>query len=104
MNLGKLGQALTAREIFDLIQDDLEHVEKRITLASVASVDAELWTSSASPAPPLISIEFSPSAMTWTPSSGPPVAPVTLPPTTVARASVMSMGPSRSRTKKGPRC
>ncbi len=23
MNLGKLGQALTAREIFDLIQDDL---------------------------------------------------------------------------------
>jgi octaprenyl-diphosphate synthase len=40
MNLGKLGQALTAREIFDLIQDDLEQVEKRITLASVASVDA----------------------------------------------------------------
>jgi octaprenyl-diphosphate synthase len=40
MNLGKLGQALTAREIFDLIQDDLEEVEKRITLASVASVDA----------------------------------------------------------------
>ena len=29
MNLGKLGQALTAREIFDLIQDDLEQVEKR---------------------------------------------------------------------------
>src|SRR3984893_15173842 len=40
MNLGKLGRALTAREIFDLIQDDLEQVEKRITLASVASVDA----------------------------------------------------------------
>ena len=40
MNLGKLGQAFTAREIFDLIQDDLEQVEKRITLASVASVDA----------------------------------------------------------------
>ena len=40
MNLGKLGQALTAREIFDLIQHDLEQVEKRITLESVASVDA----------------------------------------------------------------
>src|SRR5437016_5781796 len=39
MNLGKLGQALTAREIFDLIQEDLEQVEKRITLDSVASVD-----------------------------------------------------------------
>jgi len=40
MNLGKLGQALTVREIFDLIQDDLEQVEKRITVESVASVDA----------------------------------------------------------------
>src|SRR5579864_802703 len=40
MNLGKLGQALTAREIFDLIQDELEQVEKRITHESVASVDA----------------------------------------------------------------
>jgi octaprenyl-diphosphate synthase len=40
MNLGKLGQALTAREIFDLIQDELEQVEKKITLESVASVDA----------------------------------------------------------------
>ena len=40
MNLGKLGQALTAREIFDLIQDDLELVEKKITAESVASVDA----------------------------------------------------------------
>jgi octaprenyl-diphosphate synthase len=40
MNLGKLGQALTAREIFDLIQDDLEQVEKKITTESVASVDA----------------------------------------------------------------
>jgi octaprenyl-diphosphate synthase len=40
MNLGKLGQALTAREIFDLIQEDLEQVEKRISLESVASVDA----------------------------------------------------------------
>ena len=40
MNLGKLGQALTAREIFDLIQEDLELVEKKITAESVASVDA----------------------------------------------------------------
>jgi octaprenyl-diphosphate synthase len=40
MNLGKLGQALSAREIFDLIQDDLEQVEKKITAESVASVDA----------------------------------------------------------------
>jgi octaprenyl-diphosphate synthase len=40
MNLGKLGQAITGREIFDLIHDDLELVEKRITVESVASVDA----------------------------------------------------------------
>ncbi len=40
MNLGKLGQALTAREIFDLIQDELEQVEKKIGHESVASVDA----------------------------------------------------------------
>src|ERR1700690_4229468 len=40
MNLGKVGQALTAREIFDLIQDELEQVEKKITAESVASVDA----------------------------------------------------------------
>src|SRR5690242_12400241 len=40
MNLGKLGQALTARDIFDLIQDELDQVEKKITLESVASVDA----------------------------------------------------------------
>jgi octaprenyl-diphosphate synthase len=40
MNLGKLGQALTAREIFDLIQDELVEVEKQITVESVASVDA----------------------------------------------------------------
>ncbi|HEY1496485.1 MAG TPA: polyprenyl synthetase family protein [Candidatus Solibacter sp.] len=40
MNLGKLGQALTAREIFDLIQEDLDQVEKKITAESVASVDA----------------------------------------------------------------
>jgi octaprenyl-diphosphate synthase len=40
MNLGKLGQALSAREIFDLIQDDLEQVEKKISAESVAGVDA----------------------------------------------------------------
>jgi octaprenyl-diphosphate synthase len=40
MNLGKLGQAFTAKEIFDLIQDDLELVEKKISAESVASVDA----------------------------------------------------------------
>jgi len=40
MNLGKLGRAFTAREIFDLIHDELEQVEKRITVESVASVDA----------------------------------------------------------------
>jgi len=40
MNLGKLGQAATAREIFDLVQDELRLVEKKITVESVASVDA----------------------------------------------------------------
>ena len=40
MNLSKLGQALSAREIFDLIQDDLEQVEKKISAESVAGVDA----------------------------------------------------------------
>src|SRR4051794_26198713 len=40
MNLGKLGQALTAREIFDLIQEELVEVEKHISAESVASVDA----------------------------------------------------------------
>lgn len=40
MNLGKLRQALTAREIFDLIHHELEQVENKITLESVASVDA----------------------------------------------------------------
>src|SRR5437016_2364285 len=40
MNFAKLGQALTAREIFDLIQDELEQVEKKISVESVASVDA----------------------------------------------------------------
>src|SRR2546425_1967315 len=40
MNFGKLREAFTAREIFDLIQEDLEQVEKKITVESVASVDA----------------------------------------------------------------
>jgi octaprenyl-diphosphate synthase len=38
MNFGKLGQALSAKEIFDLIQADLEQVEQRISAESVASV------------------------------------------------------------------
>jgi octaprenyl-diphosphate synthase len=39
MNLGKLRQALTARELFDLIQEELEHVEKKLTAESVAPLD-----------------------------------------------------------------
>jgi octaprenyl-diphosphate synthase len=40
MNLGKLRQALTARELFDLIQPELEQVERKISVESVASVEA----------------------------------------------------------------
>ncbi len=40
MNLGKARQVLTAREIFELIQDDLARVEKKIGAESVASVEA----------------------------------------------------------------
>src|SRR5579871_2807580 len=40
MNLGKLGPVFTAREIFDLVQDDLVQVEKKLSAESVASVDA----------------------------------------------------------------
>jgi octaprenyl-diphosphate synthase len=40
MDLGKLGHALTAREIFDLINGDLQRVEAEISVESVASVDA----------------------------------------------------------------
>jgi octaprenyl-diphosphate synthase len=40
MNLGKVGQAFTAKEIFDLIQDDLGRVERKIAAESVASADA----------------------------------------------------------------
>src|SRR5437660_12898768 len=40
MGFGKLSQALTAKEIFDLVKDDLQRVEKEIHRESVASVDA----------------------------------------------------------------
>src|SRR5271157_3620448 len=40
MNLGKVRQLITAREVFDLIQDELEQVEKKIAAESIASVDA----------------------------------------------------------------
>jgi octaprenyl-diphosphate synthase len=40
MGLGRLGQTLTAREIFELVKKDLERVEREITLESVASVEA----------------------------------------------------------------
>ncbi|HEX4594244.1 MAG TPA: polyprenyl synthetase family protein [Bryobacteraceae bacterium] len=40
MGLSKLRQSLTARDIFDLVKDDLERVEHEISLESVASVDA----------------------------------------------------------------
>jgi octaprenyl-diphosphate synthase len=39
MNLGKLGQVITGKEIFDLIHDDLARVEKEISLETVASVE-----------------------------------------------------------------
>ena len=40
MGLSKLGQSLTARDIFALVKDDLDRVEREISLESVASVDA----------------------------------------------------------------
>jgi octaprenyl-diphosphate synthase len=40
MGLSKLGQTLSAREILDLVKDDLAKVEREISLESVASVDA----------------------------------------------------------------
>ncbi|HMD49552.1 MAG TPA: polyprenyl synthetase family protein [Bryobacteraceae bacterium] len=40
MGLGKLGQTLTAREVLELVKDDLAKVEREISLESVASVDA----------------------------------------------------------------
>lgn len=39
METGRLGQTLSAHEILDLIQRDLEHVEREIGLESVASVE-----------------------------------------------------------------
>ncbi len=39
MSFGKLGQSLTAREILDLVSEDLERVEREISLESVASVE-----------------------------------------------------------------
>jgi len=39
MNLGKLGQAITGKEIFDLIHDDLDRVEREISIEMVASVE-----------------------------------------------------------------
>jgi octaprenyl-diphosphate synthase len=40
MRMGKLGQAFTAKEIFDLVKADLLRVEEEIALESVSSVDA----------------------------------------------------------------
>src|SRR6185436_11574001 len=40
MAFGKIGQALSALEIFDLVRADLEKVEREIGLESVASVEA----------------------------------------------------------------
>jgi octaprenyl-diphosphate synthase len=40
MELGKLSQAVTIRELLDLVQDDLQLVEREISLQSVASVPA----------------------------------------------------------------
>jgi octaprenyl-diphosphate synthase len=39
MSLGKLGQLLTAKEIFDLISGEMSEVEKKISAESVASVE-----------------------------------------------------------------
>ena len=40
METGRLGHTLSAHEILDLIQKDLEHVEREIGLESIASVEA----------------------------------------------------------------
>jgi octaprenyl-diphosphate synthase len=40
MGLSKLGQALTAREIFKLVEADLRRVEEKMGLESISSVDA----------------------------------------------------------------
>jgi octaprenyl-diphosphate synthase len=40
MAFGKIGQTLTALEIFDLVREDLDKVEREIGLEAIASVDA----------------------------------------------------------------
>jgi octaprenyl-diphosphate synthase len=40
MEIGKLGESLTAREILEVVQQDLKRVEQAISLESIASVDA----------------------------------------------------------------
>jgi octaprenyl-diphosphate synthase len=40
MAFGKIGQTLTAAEIFDLVREDLNQVEREIGLESISSVDA----------------------------------------------------------------
>jgi octaprenyl-diphosphate synthase len=40
MGMGKLGQAFTAKEIFDLVKADLRRVEEEMALESVSSVEA----------------------------------------------------------------
>ncbi len=40
METGRLGHTLSAHEILDLVQKDLEHVEREIGLESIASVEA----------------------------------------------------------------
>src|SRR2546422_8856555 len=40
MGIGRLGQALSAKDIFDLVKADLRLVEEEIALESVSSVDA----------------------------------------------------------------
>ncbi len=40
MAFGKIGQTLTALEIFDLVREDLNQVEREIGLESISSVDA----------------------------------------------------------------
>ena len=40
MAFGKIGQSLSALEVFDLVREDLKKVESEIALESIASVDA----------------------------------------------------------------
>src|SRR5213593_1198298 len=40
MGMGRLGQAFTAKEIFDLVKSDLRVVEEEIAQESLSSVDA----------------------------------------------------------------